>query len=86
MKEYKYTIDGKKYEVTIGDIADNVVSVTVNGEDYKVEMEPEKEPEKQGSFRLKNGRAIVNMGTRKMTGLSQTSPQAMSMLPKTTRG
>ena len=42
MKEYKYTIDGKKYEVTIGDIADNVVSVTVNGEDYKVEMEPEK--------------------------------------------
>ena len=46
MKEYKYTIDGKKYEVTIGDIADNVVSVTVNGEDYKVEMEPEKEPEK----------------------------------------
>ena len=45
MKEYKYTIDGKKYEVTIGDIADNVVSVTVNGEDYKVEMEPEKEPQ-----------------------------------------
>ena len=46
MKEYRYTIDGKKYEVTIGDIAENVVSVTVNGEDYKVEMEPEKEPEK----------------------------------------
>ena len=46
MKEYKYTIDGKKYEVTIGDIIDNVASVTVNGEDYKVEMEPEKEPEK----------------------------------------
>ena len=46
MKEYKYTIDGKKYEVTIGEIVDNIASVTVNGEDYKVEMEPEKEPEK----------------------------------------
>ena len=42
MKEYKYTIDGKKYEVTIGEIVDNIASVTVNGEDYKVEMEPEK--------------------------------------------
>lgn len=46
MKEYKYTINGKKYEVTIGDIVDNVANVTVNGEDYKVEMEPEKAPEK----------------------------------------
>ena len=46
MKEYKYTIDGKKYEVTIGEIIDNVASVTVNGEDYKVEMEPGKAPEK----------------------------------------
>lgn len=46
MKEYKYTINGKKYEVTIGDIADNIAAVSVNGEDYKVEMEPEKEPEK----------------------------------------
>ena len=46
MKEYKYTIGGKKYEMTIGDIIDNIASVTVNGEDYKVEMEPEKEPEK----------------------------------------
>ena len=46
MKEYKYTIDGKTYEVTMGYIADNIASVTVNGEDFKVEMEPEKEPEK----------------------------------------
>lgn len=46
MKEYKYTINGNKYEVSIGDIVDNVVSVTVNGDEYKVEMEPEKKPEK----------------------------------------
>lgn len=41
MKEYKYTINGNKYEVAIGDITDNVASVTVNGEEYKVKMERE---------------------------------------------
>lgn len=46
MKQYKYTIDGKKYEVTIAEIKDNVASLTVNGVDYKVEMEPQKEEEK----------------------------------------
>lgn len=47
MKEYKYTIDGKEYKVTIGDIEANVADVTVNGENFKVEMEPEAEPEKK---------------------------------------
>ena len=47
MKEYKYTIDGKEYKVAIGDIEENVAHVTVNGEKFKVEMEPEAEPEKK---------------------------------------
>lgn len=47
MKEYKYTIDGKEYQVAIDEIVDNVAMVTVNGEDFKVEMEPEAEPEKK---------------------------------------
>ena len=47
MKEYKYTINGTKYEVAVGDIEDNLVTVTVNGEEYKVEMEKEPEPEKK---------------------------------------
>ena len=47
MKTYKYTINGTKYEVVIGDIADNIANMTVNGEEYKVEMEPEAEPEKK---------------------------------------
>ena len=47
MKEYKYTIDGKEYKVEIGDITDNVADVRVNGEAFKVEMEPEAEPEKK---------------------------------------
>lgn len=47
MKEYKYTINGKKYEVAIGEIVENTASITVNGEDYQVEMEPEAQPEKK---------------------------------------
>ena len=47
MKQYKYTINGNKYEVTIGDITDNIATLTVNGEEYKVEMEREAEPEKK---------------------------------------
>ena len=47
MKEYKYTINGTKYEVAIGDIVENIATVTVNGEEYKVEMEREAEPEKK---------------------------------------
>lgn len=47
MKKYKYTINGNKYEVGIGDIAGNIATLTVNGEEYKVEMEPEAEPEKK---------------------------------------
>lgn len=46
MTQYKYTIDGKEYNVEIGEIKDLKASVTVNGEAYTVEMEPEKEPEK----------------------------------------
>ena len=47
MKEYKYTINGNKYEVVIGAITDNVATLTVNGEEFKVEMEREAEPEKK---------------------------------------
>lgn len=47
MKEYKYTINGTQYEVAIGDIVDNIADVTVNGENFKVEMESEPEEEKK---------------------------------------
>lgn len=47
MKEYKYTINGTKYEVAVGDVEENNVTVTVNGEEYKVEMELPAEPEKK---------------------------------------
>ena len=39
MKEYKYKINGNTYNVSIGDIDDNVAQVEVNGVPYKVELE-----------------------------------------------
>ena len=47
MKEYKYTINGNKYDVEIVDIVENIATVTVNGENSSVELEKEPEPEKK---------------------------------------
>ncbi len=47
MNQYKYTINGNKYEVVVGDIIDNIATLTVNGEEFKVEMEKQAEPEKK---------------------------------------
>lgn len=47
MKEYKYTINGNKYDVQIQGIEENIATVTVNGENYSVEMEKEPEPVKK---------------------------------------
>lgn len=59
MKEYKYTIDGKEYLVTINDITENIADITVNGDNFKVEMEPEKEPEKNQTV-LKKAQETTN--------------------------
>ncbi|MDE7180262.1 MAG: biotin/lipoyl-binding protein [Muribaculaceae bacterium] len=42
MKEYKYTINGMKFTVAVGDIVDNEATVEVNGVPYKVELEKKK--------------------------------------------
>ena len=47
MNQYKYTINGNKYEVVVGDITDNIATLTVNGEEFKVEMEKQAEPDKK---------------------------------------
>ncbi|MBO4488366.1 MAG: biotin/lipoyl-binding protein [Bacteroidales bacterium] len=39
MKNYKFTINGNKYSVEVGDIDNNMVDVEVNGSAYKVELE-----------------------------------------------
>lgn len=44
MKEYKYTINGNKYTVKVGDIDNNVAKVEVNGMPYQVELEKADKP------------------------------------------
>lgn len=43
MKEYKYTINGNQYNVTIEEAGDTTACVTVNGTQYSVEWEKPKE-------------------------------------------
>lgn len=47
MKNYKFTINGNKYSVEVGDIENNAVNVSVNGTEYNVELDTEiKQPAK----------------------------------------
>ena len=39
MKEYKFKINGKEYNVAIGEAEGKMLSVNVNGADYQVELE-----------------------------------------------
>ena len=53
MKEFKYTIDGKEYQVAIQEIDENnVASICVNGDEYKVQLE-QKEKEEKRKFQIK---------------------------------
>ena len=79
-KEYKYTINGNKYEVAIGEIADNEVVVTVNGEEYKVEMEPEPEPEKKVVVR-KPAEVATAEPTENSSGRVNTNNAVKAPLP-----
>ena len=68
-KEYKYTINGNKYEVAIGDIIENTATVTVNGEEYQVEMEPEPVEEKKVVVR----KPVAAPATSSQSGDSNTA-------------
>ena len=46
MKEYKYTINGQEYKVTLGEIEGNIANVVVNGQSDKVDMEKKAEEPK----------------------------------------
>lgn len=45
MKEFKYTINGNEYKVTVGEIKENMAHLEVNGTPYEVEMEEAPKPE-----------------------------------------
>lgn len=43
MKQYKYKINGKEYNVTVNSVEDNIASLEVNGKNYQVELEKKEE-------------------------------------------
>lgn len=63
MANFKYTIDGKEYNVEIVEVKDTLASITVNGEAFEVELEKKAEPEKKkpvlGQPKAEEGEANV---------------------------
>ena len=66
MKEYKYTINGNEYKVTIGEIEGNIANVEVNGTAYKVEMEQKEEAPKPVGDTVKRGQTVLILEAMKM--------------------
>lgn len=60
MKSYKFRINGNEYNVEINSVEGNIADVTVNGADYKVEME--------------NAGASAGASTGSATGSAVTEP------------
>ena len=81
MNEYKYTINGNKYEVVISDITDNIATLTVNGEQYTVEMEKKAEPEKPKPVVRKASSDDVNEGSSAAVSGSVSGTAIKAPLP-----
>lgn len=81
MNEYKYTINGNKYEVVISDITDNIATLTVNGEQYTVEMEKKAEPEKPKPVVRKASSDDVNEGSSAAVSGSASGTAIKAPLP-----
>lgn len=74
MKEYKYKINGNNYSVEVGDVDNNLVTVTVNGTPYKVELAeapksaPVAAPKPAPAPRTESGAKVVAAAPAAATG------------------
>lgn len=69
MKDFKFTIDGNEYEVSIEETGKNSVSAEVNGKKYAVEIEKKEAP-------------IVVMAPRAATAAPVAAPVAAASKPQ----
>lgn len=81
MKEYKYKINGNSYNVTVGDLEENIVTVEVNGVPYKVELEKApaaakvvKAPRPSAAPRTESGAKVIAKPTVATGGASVKAP------------
>ena len=74
MKQFKYTINGNVYKVTVNKVEDTVAEVEVNGTPYKVQMD--KPAKKQ----------VVTVKRPVQTHTANTAPTAVVARPANTGG
>ena len=74
MKEYKYKINGTTYNVTVGDIEENIAHVEVNGTLYNVELDRPvakpivAEPRPAAAPRTETGEKVISKPAAAATG------------------
>lgn len=76
MKEFKYKINGKEYNVSVDEKEDNLCDVTVNGAVYSVELEKKQEEEAP-----KIVRPVAKSSNATSTGNSNAAGAVKSPLP-----
>jgi len=76
MKNYKFTINEKKYSVDIVDVEDQIATVEVNGTPYQVEIEMEiRKP-------ASSHKTVVNVASAPVQQVVQSATQPMPQIPK----
>jgi len=77
MKEYKYKINGMKFNVEVGDVEDNHVDVVVNGSHYNVELEKEN----KAVTKINTGKKTAGAAPKTTSGEKVISKPATSAGP-----
>ena len=84
MKTFKYKIDGKDYQVEIGEISeDNIAEVKVNDQAFQVELEKPAEPEKKKVVLGKPAEADKDAAETASTQLVNANNAVKAPLPGT---
>jgi glutaconyl-CoA/methylmalonyl-CoA decarboxylase subunit gamma len=80
MKNYKFKINGNKYQVDIIDVEDNIAKIEVNGTPYEVELEIEKYVQPKTVIKLATPPAPKPGATSASVSKSVTPPTLGSLV------
>ena len=87
MKNYKFTIHGNSYDVTIKSVEDNIIDIEINGSEYQVEVDkaiqPVKTPKLVRSKAVPATDSTPSEGTGTKVTTKSAPGQVKSPLPAT---
>ncbi len=87
MKNYKFTIHGNTYDVTIKAVEENLIDLEINGSDYKVEVDkiiqPVKTPKLTRSQAVPATDSTPSEGTGTKPSVKSSAGSVKSPLPAT---